>query len=63
MDERLTISIPEAARLLGIGRSLAYEAANRGEIPTIRIGDRVLVPMAALKRMLQESDPKTEAAA
>jgi excisionase family DNA binding protein len=41
--ERLTLTIPEAARALGIGRSLAYEAARTGELPTIRIGRRLLV--------------------
>jgi excisionase family DNA binding protein len=49
---RLTYSVDEAAKVLGIGRNRAYEAASRGEIPTIRIGKRVLVPKAALDRML-----------
>jgi excisionase family DNA binding protein len=47
-----TMTIPETARHLRIGRRQAYEAAARGEIPTIRIGARVLVPVAALERML-----------
>ena len=49
---RRTYTIDEAARLLGIGRNSAYEAATRGEIPTIKIGKRVVVPKAALDRML-----------
>lgn len=56
MDERTTrqtISIPEAAKTLGIGRNQGYEAARRGELPTIKIGKRLLVPLAALDRMLQ----------
>jgi excisionase family DNA binding protein len=48
----LAFSVPEAARALGISKTLAYEAAYRGEIPTIRVGSRVLVPRAALERML-----------
>lgn len=40
--ERLTISVPEAGRLLGIGKSAAYAAAERGEIPTIGVGRRNL---------------------
>lgn len=48
----LTLSIPEAAKLLGINNNLAYEAAARGEIPAVRIGRRVLVPRAALYRLL-----------
>ena len=50
--ERATVTIAEAACKLGIGRNQAYEAARRGEIPTIRIGKRLLVPLAAFNRML-----------
>ncbi len=32
-----TYTVPEAAKLLGIGRTAAYEAARTGQIPTIRI--------------------------
>ena len=53
MEEvRMTFTIQEAAARLGIGRNAAYEAANRGDIPTIKIGKRLLVPKAALDRML-----------
>ena len=51
--ERKTITIEETAKVLGVGRNKAYEAARRGEIPTIKIGKRILVPLAALERMLQ----------
>ena len=50
---KLTYTIPETAKILGIGRSAAYEAARSGQIPTIRIGKRILVPLAALERMLE----------
>lgn len=46
------MSVIEAAESLGIGRSAAYEAARTGQIPTIRIGRRILVPVFALERML-----------
>jgi excisionase family DNA binding protein len=49
---RQTLTIEEAARVLGIGRNSAYEAARRGEIPTIKIGRRLVVPRAALDRIL-----------
>jgi excisionase family DNA binding protein len=52
-----TLSIPEAAAELGIGRSAAYEAARRGEIPILRFGRRLRVPRAALDRMLEEAKP------
>jgi excisionase family DNA binding protein len=51
-DEPRTLTVDEAARELGIGRNQAYEAARRGEIPTIRIGKRWLVLREPLKRML-----------
>ena len=51
-DERPTMSIPEAAKILGIGVNGAYEAAKRGEIPTIQIGKRVLVLSEPFKKML-----------
>jgi excisionase family DNA binding protein len=51
--ERKTLTITEASEALGVSRNKAYEAARRGEIPTIKIGKRILVPAAALERMLQ----------
>ena len=51
--EKMTFTVEEAAKILGLGRSGAYEAARRGDIPTIRIGKRLLVPTAALERMLE----------
>jgi excisionase family DNA binding protein len=51
--ERRTLTITEASQALGVSRNKAYEAARRGEIPTIKIGKRILVPLAALERMLQ----------
>lgn len=52
---RATYGVQEAAKILGIGRNAAYEAARRGEIPTIRIGGRILVPKAALDLMLEKA--------
>lgn len=49
----LTYSIDEAAQLLGIGRNSAFEAARRGDLPSIRIGKRLLVPRAALAKLLE----------
>ena len=51
--ERLTVTITQAAELLSIGRTLAYEAAQRGDLPTIRIGRRVLVPVEELKALIR----------
>ncbi|HXY45875.1 MAG TPA: helix-turn-helix domain-containing protein [Acidimicrobiales bacterium] len=51
-QERLTLTVEEAAKALGISRAFAYEAVRREEIPSIRIGKRVLVPKAALHKRL-----------
>jgi excisionase family DNA binding protein len=52
MTEPLTISVEDAAKLLGLSRGLAYEAARRGELPTIRLGRRLLVPTARLLELV-----------
>lgn len=47
-----TLSIAEAAELVGIGRNAAYRAAAAGELPAIRIGRRLRVPTARLRELL-----------
>ncbi len=54
--ERLTLTIEETAKLLGIGRQLAYDRVKTGDIPVIKIGRRLLVPRSALEKLL--ADPK-----
>jgi excisionase family DNA binding protein len=51
--QRRTLTVEEAAKELGISKASAYEAARTGELPTIKIGKRILVPVVALERMLQ----------
>ena len=58
-DDRLTWTITEVAKLLGISRATAYEAAHRGELPVHVIGRRVLVPRIALLRLLERDTPPT----
>jgi excisionase family DNA binding protein len=53
VEDRLIYTVTEAAALLGISRSFAYEAVERGDIPSMRIGRRILVPKAALTRLLE----------
>jgi excisionase family DNA binding protein len=50
--DRLTLTVEEAAAALGISRASAYEAVRRGDVPSIRIGRRILVPRRALDQML-----------
>jgi excisionase family DNA binding protein len=47
-------SIEEVAKLFGIGRNAAYEAAHRGDFPVFRVGRRLLVPRPAIDRLLAE---------
>ncbi len=50
------MTIPAAGRkYFDVGRSASYEAARRGEIPTIRIGRKLLVPIAAVERLLEQA--------
>ena len=56
MTEPLVISVEDAARMLGISRGLAYEAARTGAIPALRIGRRLLVPRARLLELVGASD-------
>jgi excisionase family DNA binding protein len=51
-----TISVEEAGNILGIGRMAAYQAVWRGQIPSIRIGRRLLVPLAKLNEMVPPVD-------
>lgn len=48
LDDRLTVTVEEAASLLSLGRTAAYEAVRRGEIPARRLGRRLVVPVPAL---------------
>jgi excisionase family DNA binding protein len=54
-DEKslLAISVPEAGKRLGIGRSAAYAAARNGQLPVIRIGGLLRVPLRALELKLE----------
>ena len=55
-----TLSVPEAGRdYYGLGRNAAYNAAKRGDIPTIRIGKILRVPIRALEQQLNAT-MKTE---
>jgi excisionase family DNA binding protein len=53
--ERVTITVEEAARQLGISRGSAYAAARRGELPAIRLNRRIVVPRVAFQRWLESA--------
>ncbi|HEY3090682.1 MAG TPA: helix-turn-helix domain-containing protein [Jatrophihabitantaceae bacterium] len=48
-----TVTVEEAGDALGVSRASAYEGVRKGEIPSIKIGRRIVVPTAALRRLLE----------
>lgn len=54
-SDRLTISVDEAAALLGISRSAAYDCVKSGELPSLRMGRRVLIPLVALRELVERA--------
>ncbi len=63
VTERATITVEEAAQILGIGRSAAYEAVARGQLPIRRIGRRIFVPVPALMAWLGATEAQTDSPA
>lgn len=60
-EQTYTLSVPEAGkRYFDLGRNAAYAAAERGEIPVIRVGRRLRVPVRAMERKLDEAGAKRE---
>jgi excisionase family DNA binding protein len=52
-EDRVTITVDEAARLLGISRTTAFQAVRSGELPAIRVRRRILIPVAQFNALLQ----------
>ena len=51
LETPLLVSVPEAARLLGVGTTFGWAMVRNGEIPSVRLGRRVLVPRAVLEQL------------
>lgn len=47
------MTVDEAAKVLGLSRSAAYDSVARGEIPSLRFGRKIVIPKAAIEKMLQ----------
>ena len=56
-----TLTVEAAGEIMGIGRNQAYEAVHRGELPSIKIGKRILVPKALLDKLLEGTLPSPRA--
>jgi excisionase family DNA binding protein len=52
LEGRITLTVSEAAELLSISRSTAYAAAKSGQLPVLRLGRRLVVPVPALRKLL-----------
>lgn len=53
------LTVREVARILRIGRDLAYQLAREGKIPVLRLGRRMVVPRQILMRWIEaEADPQ-----
>lgn len=55
LEKRLCLTVPEAAAMLGLSRNFGYELVKQGQLPAIRLGKRLLIPRAALEKMLEKS--------
>jgi len=54
-DERLAVSVAEAAKMLGLSQRGIWNLIKSGELPTVRLGHRVLISVAMLRRMFGEN--------
>ena len=61
MTEKLTLSVEEAGKLLGVSRQVAYQLIHRPDFPTLHIGRRVLVPKKQLEAWMYRHVTGTEA--
>ena len=59
-DSKLTYSVPEVAKVLGISRGLAYDLARRDELPAlvIRLGRRMMLSRKSVMALLEAGKPK-----
>ncbi|MFC1982349.1 helix-turn-helix domain-containing protein [Chloroflexota bacterium] len=56
--KKLTYSVNETARILGISRNLAYDMVRCGEIPSLRFGKRIVIPKIAIDQLLVKPSSK-----
>jgi excisionase family DNA binding protein len=54
-DTQLVLTVERTAALLGISRTLAYELIGRGDLPAVRLGRRIVVPRAAIDRLVADA--------
>lgn len=59
---KATVNVEELARLMGIGKRQAYEAVERGDIPSIRLGRRIVISTRVIKGILESGTVPSRAA-
>lgn len=59
-SEKLTLTVQDTAQMLGLSRNSVYQGVLTGEIPHVKVGKRILIPRAALERMLESAGQKPE---
>jgi len=60
MADKLVLTVSEVAKILRLSRNSAYQGVLRGEIPSIRVGKRILVPRRALEALLEGAKEKSD---
>lgn len=53
--EPITISIADTCKAVGVGRTTVWRLIRRGDLDTIKIGDRRLVTTDSIQRLVQRS--------
>ena len=61
-ERRLTITVTECAKLLGISRGLCFQMVHEGKIPHLRFNKRIVIPRSAIEDLLGKREPQGRAA-
>jgi excisionase family DNA binding protein len=54
-NKRLVVNVKEASELLGLSRASTYQGISTGEIPSIKVGKRILIPLIRLEKIMDEA--------
>jgi excisionase family DNA binding protein len=55
LAEPLALTIPNACRAIGVGKTWIYEQAKAGNLKLVHLGGRTVIPMAELKRLMESA--------
>jgi len=61
MGEKLTYTVEEVAKLLGLSRSSMYQAIRNNSVPSLRIGGRILISKIELEKLLSQNTRRSRA--